>query len=167
MFRTTWMVSLRFATLWEYSPETDYYRDFAAWQMWSDQPWCDHPGRSITEHGGTFARRAQFGTRLFANLIRVALLIASQESLFIREKKQDREKFLYKKYLWGLFLPLPPVLLITNPLSHSHCCCAKLHYTLACGITGNHVWTWKKPPGLNKHLTLSPRHGLDWQILSC
>lgn len=68
----------------------DYNRDFAAWQVWSEQPWYSHRGRSVTEHRGMFACQAQFGTRLLANLICVALLIASQESLFIREKKKKK-----------------------------------------------------------------------------
>lgn len=149
------MVSLRFVTLWEYSPETETITETSQHGMWSDQPWCNHPGRSITEHGGMFACQVQLRTRLLAKLICVALLIASQQSLFSGEKKQKREKFLYKKYLWGSFLPLPPALLTTNPFSHSHRCCAKLHYTPACGIRRDHVWTPKKPPDLNKHLTLS------------
>ena len=81
----------------------DDYREFGAWQMWSDQPWCNHPGRSITEHGRMLTCQAQFGTRSLTNLICVALLIASWESLFIREKKQDRE-ILIQEISLGLIL---------------------------------------------------------------
>lgn len=89
-----------------------------------------------------FACPAQFGTRLLANLICIALL--KKASSPGRKKNQDREKFLYKKYLWGSFLPLPPVLLLTNPLSHGHCCRARLHYTPACGTTRDRTWTRKQ-----------------------
>lgn len=140
-----------------------YDSSSAAQQMWSDWSWCIYPRRSTTKHSGTFACPAQFGTRLLANLISIDPLKKASSS-----GGNKKTNSYTKKYLWGLFLPLPPVLLLTNPWSHRHCYCAKLHYALVCGITRDHVWMWKKThPNLNKHLTLSPRHGLDRQILSC
>lgn len=140
-------------------PKTRHYNtDFAAWQMWSDQLWYNHPGRSITEQ----CLHVQY--RLGQDDMQI---LSTQESLFSRDQNKT-EKFLLKKYLCGSFLPLPLVPLLSNSLPRSHCCRSKLRCALACRISTDHVQTWIKTlPDYNKHLTLSPRHGLDWQILSC
>lgn len=146
MFQTIEMVSVRFVTLWQNSPKMGTAQGL--W-MGSVQSWC----QSLTQH-----REQLHSSTVWDKITGKAQTCSpSQENIFIRENRWGRNISGADSHLF--LCPDKPA------DSLPACAHAKLHHRLV-GFLKNCV-NGENPPGCNRHLTLSPRHGLNWQMWSC
>lgn len=142
MFPTTQRVFLRFAAPWQNSPKTGTAQGLCSTVAVSVHSRC-----SCSHSTGHTCMSSTVWDKITC---KAQMCSPSQENLF-----------------WGLFPPLPPVLLINQPIPSQPVlpCKAASHpclwdYQSPC-VSG------KNPPGCNRHLTLSPKHGSNWQMGSC
>lgn len=123
MFRIAGIASLRFVALWPSSPSAE----ITTGMLQHGRQWESPPGQ--TSQGGT-QKNICVSNTTWSN-ISCKSDLHGPTCCFSRKPLRNGEKQFLR--MWGSFLPLPPVLLTTNPLSHSTAVMQSCIINLACG----------------------------------